>query len=103
MSLTGMGFDSSTRGGSFFGKKKSSRLRNRDFHSGSSKPPPGRRRFRPPSSPELFAMLDIGSPAYAHRAKPEETFACSTQWMSNCGAKLLTAEEPHGLQSFREP
>src|ERR1700677_2196448 len=35
MSFTGSGFDSNFRGGSFLGKKKSSRPRERDFQSGS--------------------------------------------------------------------
>src|SRR5271163_1686633 len=35
MSLTGSGFDSSLRGGSFLGKKNSSKPRESDFHSGS--------------------------------------------------------------------
>ena len=37
MSRTGTGFEVSTSGGSFFGKKNSSRLRNRDFQTGSSR------------------------------------------------------------------
>src|SRR5208282_1601004 len=36
MSLTGSGFDSSLRGGSFLGKKNSSSWRESDLHRGSS-------------------------------------------------------------------
>src|SRR5450631_3394006 len=66
MSLTGIGFDSSTRGGSFLGKKNSSTFRNNDFQSDSSNVALGSNRFSsgPEFSPELTGVVDIVWPSF---------------------------------------
>ena len=54
--FTGSGFDSSTRGGSFLGKKNSSSSRKRDLYRGSSKCLSVISRFSSGSPPDEFAL-----------------------------------------------
>src|SRR5262245_31550989 len=60
MSLTGMGLEVRTSGGCFLGKKKSSRLRNSDLHSGSSSVVFGRSRLSSGSAPAGGFTSSVG-------------------------------------------
>src|ERR1700733_10984749 len=102
MSLTGIGFDSSTSGGSFFGKKKSSRLRYSDFQSDSSSEAWGRRfssgkELPPDVSLELIGVVNIIWPCtilpHLHRScasaaqldeRAGRQVACRTCHLSGC-------------------
>src|ERR1017187_4579481 len=74
MSRTGTGFEVSTRGGSFFGKKKSSRLWNNDFQIGSSRVSLRSRRFSSGSGPTTCLSGSVSSSGiFSRRASDSRT------------------------------